>query len=405
MSPIAHNIRHLAHNMRHNAIDIRHLAFDSRHHAHDSRHLAIDIRHNAFDTRHHAIDIRHHALDTRHYAHNMRHHAHSTTTTGPQLLHAPATFFQNKFQNHQNQNNMTNRQNAKNEMFKRMLLFFAKAENAAIWVAFILLKDKIIAFKDLNTELDKKIATQAKSTTGITGQKAEYLKDVLDILVPAARKARVVAKDLGNLILAAALNVEYEDFEGIAEDIIKARLTNVRNALNDNIALFAGVNVLPATITDIDAAGLLFTNAIGTPGAAIDEREGATEGIAKDLDTGTEILEDIDDLLIPEYKTSHPEMVDAYRGARKINDIGIHHTGISYDVTDAANNPLNEVTVTIPQRDKTGTTDLLGHGSIIKVKSGLVQVIFAKAGFVTQTLTLRLERGRILNLSIKLIAA
>src|SRR5258706_12629808 len=107
---------------------------------------------------------------------------------------------------------MTNHQIAKNNMFKKMLAFFATPANAAIWAAFARLVTEIANFVALNGTLDGATQTQAQNTKGITQGKLDAFNDMVKMAVDMAFKTFVWAVDNNNDELTQVFNCQLSDF-------------------------------------------------------------------------------------------------------------------------------------------------------------------------------------------------
>ncbi len=107
-------------------------------------------------------------------------------------------------------------------------------------------------------------------------------------------------------------------------------------------------------------------------------------------------LEVIDDLLVNAYKTSAAEMVLAYRSNRLINNSEVRHSGLLSTLTDAVTGAaLEGAMMAIEALGKMAVTNIEGVASIVKMKWGRYHVVFSAEGYVEQTLTVTIERGRI----------
>jgi len=296
---------------------------------------------------------------------------------------------------------MNNKQTAKKNMYNKLLVFFKKIENAAIWAAFQRLVDEIADFITNDGELEKFMQQQQQETKGVTTDKETLFLAAVNLVVKYARKARVWAEDINNATLEAVFDIRKDDFTKIAEDLASEKLKNVRKALNDNLASLGGVNVVQANIDVIDAAISAYEAAEGTPGAAESEKEAGTEGIEVIMDNMDKNLEVVDDLMVSEYEESNPAMVEEYLNNRKIETVGVHHQGFSADITYEDNTPAQGVGMRIVELNKSGISDILGHVENIRGKIGTYHIEFSGAGIETQTLIASIKRGIILNLVVK----
>lgn len=287
-------------------------------------------------------------------------------------------------------------------MYNQLLIFFAVPANAAIWAAFTRLVDEIDNFVHLIQSLDKFIQAQNQQTKGITLDKDQKFLTLVQLVVKYARKARVWASDNSNSELESIFNIHKEDFISIAQNLAFDKLINVRNALNTNIGSLAGVNVLPANITQIDNAALAYQSAEGAPGAAEGKKEVGTEGIEAIMHDIDHSLELIDDLLINEYADTEGVMVENYRKDRKIDTVGVHHTRLDVHITysDGTGNAQG-ITMHVVEPNKTAISDIDGNAAGPNMKPGKYHVEFTGAGIVTKTIIQEVKRGTTVHLEVQ----
>lgn len=299
---------------------------------------------------------------------------------------------------------MTSKQTNKKNMFNKLLVFFALPANAAIWATFTALANKIAHFVDLNDFIDQAAQLQSGTTTGITDNKTKLRIKMTTLLVRNARKARVWAHDKDNSDLETVFNVQKDDFlEGKETEVIShARI--IQQALEDNATNLATVNVKAQDITDSKNNIDQFEASLGTTGVAEGKKKTGTEGLTILFEQADTTLDLIDDLLINEYQETNAEMVLEYRNNRKIDDIGVHHTGLLatlvYSGTQTA---VQGVTVTIVELKKTAVSDINGLAKIIKCKPGEYHVTFTGTGIVPQTMVVKMPRGHIVKLTVEVV--
>ena len=147
---------------------------------------------------------------------------------------------------------MTNNQIAKNNMYKKLLAFFAIPANAAVWAAFARLVTEIANFVSLNGELDQATQTQAQDTKGIAQGKTDAYNAMVKMAVEMAFKAYVWAVDNNNDELTEVFNVQISDFDKIAQQTGFDKVKNIRDGIDGHIAGMAGVNLLPADVIALD---------------------------------------------------------------------------------------------------------------------------------------------------------
>ena len=290
---------------------------------------------------------------------------------------------------------MNNRQIAKNNMYKKLLTFFAVPANIAIWTAFTRLVTEIANFVSLNSDLDDATQTQAQVTTGITVGKSDAFNAMIKMTVEMAFKAYVWAVDNNNDELIEVFNVLLNDFDGIAESEALDKVKNIRDGINTNIAGMAGVNLLPADVTALDALITAYNAVKSAPEVAIGHKETSTDAIV-------ELFHDIDDslglisrLIISQYGTTNAGMVSDFKNNKHIDDLPTHHSGIHTHITDAlTGEDIEGALLAIPVAGKSSTSNINGIAEIIKIKNGDYHVNVTMAGYKPQTFKTKILRGK-----------
>ncbi len=295
---------------------------------------------------------------------------------------------------------MNNQQANKKNMFNKLLIFFAA--NGATWLTFTRLKDAVTAFISINTDIDKAVQAQTLNIKGVALDKKKFRKAMAVILVKFARKARVYAHDINNNTLEELFNIHKEDFLTGKETVARDKAQGILDAINNHIGPLAAYNILPANVTAIGAAIKNFADTLGTPGEAEGETEAGTTDLAKLFEDADTQLDIIDDLLITEYEEDEPNLVEQYRNNRKIDNIGVHHTGLRVHVA-YTNNGLDAegIKMRIVELDKESTSDILGLVEIIKCKAGTYHVEFSGSNVSTRTLVITIKRGEILSMAVQ----
>ncbi len=298
---------------------------------------------------------------------------------------------------------MTNRQIAKNNMYKKLLTFFAFPANAAVWAAFARLVTEIANFVSLNNDLDDATQTQAQVTTGITQGKADAFNAMVKMIVEMAFKAYVWAVDNDNDDLIEVFNVQLTDFDGIPESTALDKIKNIRDGINANIASMASVNLLPADVTALDAAIAAYNAVKSAPEVAIGHKETSTDTIVAlfaDIDKSIGL---ISRLIISQYGSTNAGMVNDFKNNKHIDDLPTHHSGIHTHITDeATGEDLEGAQLAIPKAGKSSVSDINGIAEIIKIKSGDYHVYITMHGYKPQTFKTKIIRGKISNFDIKL---
>jgi hypothetical protein len=299
---------------------------------------------------------------------------------------------------------MTQREIAKNNMYKTVLIFLAGA--AASFAGFVRLLTEITNFTNLNGMLDKLIETQGEVLTGIAVDKDAELNTLMSITVKAARKGLVYANDQEDNKLAATFDVRVTDLTHLTETAAVQRIQAIYTALNNNAAaLAAGYNVQEEDITAIADGISTFTGEQQEPGAAIGNRKAAHINmlkIMKQIDTS---LTTLDDLIESEYEDTNDDLYEEYLAAREINNDGIRHSGIKATMLDSGTGAgVQGGIFAIAELKKSVVSDINGLAAMIKVTAGTYYATFSATGYVTQTIKVTIERGKIATMTVNMVA-
>ena len=294
-------------------------------------------------------------------------------------------------------------QKSKVNMFIAMGLFFVKY--TGVFTGFVQLIAEITGFTNGYVSLQNEIAAQGVTIGGITTGKNVLLDEAIKLLVKASRKARAWAVNAGNATLAAQFDVQITTFVEMTQSEVLNSLTTINAAISANIASLTGYRVVAADVTAITAAIAAAQVVIGTPKQAKDTKAVATKQIVIDIDKCDGYLMQIDDLLVPEYEDSNPEMVAAYRLSRELQPIGAHATGLLAICKDSVTKALLEkVSVVIVEPDKIGVSNIDGKVEVERMKPGKYHVVFSKAGYLDYTVIIDFLQGKIQTIGVLMIS-
>ncbi len=297
---------------------------------------------------------------------------------------------------------MTKLQSAKLNMFIAMLLFFEKY--VGVLSDFEQLVNEIADFEDKYADLQLEIGKQALKISGVVVTKDANLEAVVELLVKAARKARVWAVKVENETLAKQFDVQIFTFTEMTQSVVINSLKTINAALNTNILNLTAYRVFAADVAAITIGIATAVASIGTPKQAITTRVLATKQIVLDIASCDGFLELIDDLLVSEYEKTEVEMVEAYHLARALTSLGTHATGLKTTCRDAETGELLEgVLVTIAEVKKSGYTDIFGVSLIERMRPGKYHVTCKKVGFLDERVVVAFSLGKIMELGIAMV--
>jgi len=299
---------------------------------------------------------------------------------------------------------MNHTQIEKNNMYGKVNTFFDDTKYSSVWKPFQRLADEVIKFKTDNTTLAAYIQQHKANTSGVTQTKNTALNAMASIVVRASQKAYVWALDNSNQKLAAIFDVQLPTFLKGSETTIFAKAKTIRDTLTQNIATMKSVELTPADLTAINAAISAYESAIGTTGTIQSYKTAGTKGIVDIQKKMDQSLVIIDNLMVSHFQETNAGMVQEYLLNRIVEKMPTHHSGISLHVTDAATGDELQGAV-LAIGGKTSTTDIDGDVEIIKITPDTYNAVVSLTGYTFQTMKVVIERGKILDLEIKLAKA
>ncbi len=297
---------------------------------------------------------------------------------------------------------MNKTQKSSVSMYVTMGIFFLKF--ATSFTGFLQLIEEITGFSTAVNKLDEDIASQGLNISGLTTSKNLLIIKAIKLVVKSARKARVWAVKSQNETLMARFDITVSEFSHLSQTEVLNVLTAITSDLSANIASLTAVKVVAADITAITNAIEAASLSIGTPTQAIITKIVATQQVASDIEKCNSFLYLIDDLIIPEYEDSKPEMVAEYRQSRLLQTIGAHHTGLNATCLDAITKEILEgVLVTIVELSKSKLSDIDGIAEIEKMKPGKYHVLFTFKAYEDYSVIVDFHMGKIQEIGALMI--
>ena len=262
----------------------------------------------------------------------------------------------------------------------------------------------VAAIAEIQTAEDK----QETDTTGIT-KEVEAAKQIMaDTMIIYAKKGLPMARLAGKTEFVKILEHKPYFIYRASKATALSRARIMKNTLAGNLTVFS--NIKPADIADMDAVILAYDEVkVDTQDAIGAKKEDGTEAIYAAYVKGNAALKNIYDFFYGEYQKNEPELVKKLADCMVVDKTGVHHTGITALFLDG-NPPVGSITnliqngvIKIMELNKQALSDINGVVSIIKIKPGTYHIEFSKAGFISQTLIVKIKRGKIITLEITLV--
>ena len=248
---------------------------------------------------------------------------------------------------------------------------------------------------------------QETDTTGITVEVETAKKTMADTMIIYAKKGLPMARLAGKTEFVKILEHKPYYIFRASKTTALSRARIMKNTLAENLTLFT--NIEPADIHDMEAVIAAYDDVkVDTQDAIGDKKEAGTAEIQKGYDKGNAALKNIYDFFYGKYQKTEPALVKKLADCMVVDKTGVHHTGITALFLDG-NPPVGSITnliqngvLKIMELNKQAVSDINGVASIIKIKPGTYHVEFSKAGFVTQTMIVKIKRGQIVTLEVTL---
>jgi hypothetical protein len=294
-------------------------------------------------------------------------------------------------------------QNAKRQSYGRVQLFNGKYVTDLATIAdYGPIK---AAFDSKVTEIDEAHEAQKVETGGIEISADDLKREMALTTVKYGLRGAVKARQANEVEVVGRIHYRYTYIYYAGKNVAITRATDIRNALNDNLAICT--NVTPADILVIDGAIAAY-RAIADKPLAEQKTKKATgtdvlPGLFHEADAH---LDNMYDLVYSYFFDTKPELVDELKLDMQIISTGGRHTGISAFVSldnplpDAPTSAVEGATMRIVELDRSAKTDIMGMASITILKAGTYHIEFSGPGLVTKIYIMTIKRVRMLEMEV-----
>ncbi|MEI8203648.1 MAG: hypothetical protein WCH34_11580 [Bacteroidota bacterium] len=259
----------------------------------------------------------------------------------------------------------------------------------------------------------KALKVKAKEKKGLKDESELALDELTKELVRLGMKASVLAEAAKNFDLAKQIDHKANYLTHVSMNLALDRASNWRDALDANKASVQGgilTNISDAEITGVDALFADFKSKYVKPKAAKkDTKTKGTELARVYMKTINKAMEDLYKLMYGEYIKTKETFVKGMGTAKEVDHTGIHHTGVivfcSYATPPAGltDNVIKGVLLKLVEADLETKTNKYGYGSISIVTPDSYTLEISGVGLVTQTMTVILKKGKMLQMDIKMV--
>ena len=221
-------------------------------------------------------------------------------------------------------------------------------------------------------------------------------------VIKFARRGTVKAKMLGNLVLAAELDQPFTYIFSAPKTTSVQRATDMRNAMNDNLAVLT--NIKPSDIIEIDTAIAAYNGVKDNPTVAVQTKKAeGTDALPANYELADASLENMYDLVFSYFEDDKPALVDELALAKQILNTGIRHTSLYITVLDFDTKaPIENAVVHDASKNIDSFTDHDGIATLPKHKAGHFHFAVSYTGKTTVDIAVDIKQGMKNEVTVKL---
>ena len=248
-----------------------------------------------------------------------------------------------------------------------------------------------------------------KDVTGegiITGEKGNLKVMVATLANTICTRVAAYAKKIGDTKLETTIYNRTSAIIRLKDAAVLGFVTrlvsNVTPLLNN--ADFQAYSVTQNMLDTLTKTTVDFNNSIGKAAIAQSNNSYTSRAI-------NDILKNIRsnvvqfNLLLNFFGEDYPAFVDGYRKASTVTNTGIRHNGIEGVVKNlSTGDPVKGVIITGEGKNKMVSTNAKGEYKLNRLKTGSMLITIAAPGYDSQTITVTIIRGKILELNVNLQA-
>lgn len=243
---------------------------------------------------------------------------------------------------------------------------------------------------------------QSENRKGIAADKEVTKEQVANTCFILAGKIRSFAVNSGNLILRDSMNFTLSTLQRMPDEDIVDAAELITQRADENIGDLADYGVTPASLAATINLVNSFNDKIAKPREGITQRKNATNDLKQIFKNTDTLLEDTMDTFVIIVKETDSVFYKTYQSNRIIVDPATIPLAMRCFVTDEEQNPLQNVTITIEGYTKKHKTSAKGKIHIKSLPSGIHAVTCSKFGYITQVLSVPINKGERTDLRVVL---
>ena len=258
-------------------------------------------------------------------------------------------------------------------------------------------------FDVIITSIRDHFKEQQKTSKGVTDDKGSLRETLASKAMEIIGTLKAFASATDYRTLFENVNFTESDLVQVRDTLLVERCRLVAEEANANIGEMAEYNIDATKINALETLIDKFEAAIPTPRGAIVNKKEATGALVTDLEDGDKLVEERLDGLMEQFRNDEEEFYSEYHSAREIIDVGTRTTNLEVLVIAAASGePVAEATLVLAEHELEILTNLEGIGRFERILPGLDVLTVSKAGWITQEINVRIERGRTVTVEVTL---
>lgn len=194
--------------------------------------------------------------------------------------------------------------------------------NKDIWSNMPGFVDTFGRFKNLISEIKTQQEIQKGRTTGITKSKQKEEDEMIQATIESASAVHAFASIIGDDELMSKVNYSPTNLMRLRDTDLRAVCQTIHDAAESVIAQLEDYGKTPEDLEKLQKEINDFSDMISEPRSAIGTRATATAKLEELFQEADTLLRDQLDMLMVNYKSSHPKFYNKYRSARMIVDMG-----------------------------------------------------------------------------------
>jgi hypothetical protein len=261
-------------------------------------------------------------------------------------------------------------------------------ENNAIWTTHVEFTAAKTAYSGKITAIKTTVSLQEKNTTGVTLDKKDAKKQLIDFSRLVADALVAMAVITHNNTLEKSMYFSQSTLGRLSDSKLTETATLIHGTANTNLAALATYGITAPTLTSFLSIIADYNSAVPSPRNAIATKSVLTKNLIALLKEADVILNKVILKLAYQFKSSNPDFYNGIIANAEIIDLGKTTTILRFTILSNSNIPVKDALISIVLSPPlTATSNDAGKGSIKKIPFGKRNITIEKSGFQKLTVT------------------